>query len=109
MGDRAGGDTQGTGQALLSVSLFPCRHCIDLFLDFVNIFRDLLMILGVTEVGDSPQGMAWRRGDGVTAPGLSSHLSCRTRRRQRSEAAPGRGGAVPIQVPVSPPCPSPVH
>nr|XP_021150763.1 bax inhibitor 1 [Columba livia] len=24
-------------------------HCIDLFLDFVNIFRDLLMILGVTE------------------------------------------------------------
>uniref|UniRef100_A0A8B9IYQ0 Transmembrane BAX inhibitor motif containing 6 n=1 Tax=Amazona collaria TaxID=241587 RepID=A0A8B9IYQ0_9PSIT len=27
-------------------------HCVDLFLDFVNIFRELLMILGMTEVGD---------------------------------------------------------
>ncbi|NXX16874.1 BI1 inhibitor, partial [Podargus strigoides] len=27
-------------------------HCVDLFLDFVNIFRELLMILGVSEVGD---------------------------------------------------------
>ncbi|NXK14864.1 BI1 inhibitor, partial [Herpetotheres cachinnans] len=29
-------------------------HCVDLFLDFVNIFRKLLMILGMTEVGDGP-------------------------------------------------------
>ncbi|XP_015706667.1 bax inhibitor 1, partial [Coturnix japonica] len=26
-------------------------HCVDLFLDFVNIFRELLMILGLNEVG----------------------------------------------------------
>ncbi|NXE98890.1 BI1 inhibitor, partial [Menura novaehollandiae] len=25
------------------------RHCVDLFLDFVNIFRELLMILGMSE------------------------------------------------------------
>ncbi|NXW39314.1 BI1 inhibitor, partial [Phaetusa simplex] len=31
-------------------------HCIDLFLDFANIFRKLLMILGMTEVGDGPPG-----------------------------------------------------
>ncbi|NXT93963.1 BI1 inhibitor, partial [Anhinga rufa] len=31
-------------------------HCVDLFLDFVNIFRELLMILGMTEVGDGPAG-----------------------------------------------------
>ncbi|NXC91835.1 BI1 inhibitor, partial [Cercotrichas coryphoeus] len=30
-------------------------HCIDLFLDFVNIFRELLMILGMSEVGEGPQ------------------------------------------------------
>ncbi|NWR38360.1 BI1 inhibitor, partial [Tachuris rubrigastra] len=29
-------------------------HCIDLFLDFVNIFRELLMILGMSEVGEGP-------------------------------------------------------
>ncbi|NXV51672.1 BI1 inhibitor, partial [Uria aalge] len=32
-------------------------HCIDLFIDFANIFRKLLMILGMTEVGDSPRGV----------------------------------------------------
>ncbi|NXL06528.1 BI1 inhibitor, partial [Mesembrinibis cayennensis] len=30
-------------------------HCVDLFLDFVNIFRELLMILGMTEVGGGPR------------------------------------------------------
>ncbi|NWY21380.1 BI1 inhibitor, partial [Aphelocoma coerulescens] len=30
-------------------------HCVDLFLDFVNIFRELLMILGMSEVGESPR------------------------------------------------------
>lgn len=32
----------------------PClplpRHCVDLFLDFVNIFRELMIILGMNEV-----------------------------------------------------------
>ncbi|NWQ89479.1 BI1 inhibitor, partial [Burhinus bistriatus] len=31
-------------------------HCVDLFVDFANIFRKLLMILGMTEVSDSPPG-----------------------------------------------------
>ncbi|NWR64542.1 BI1 inhibitor, partial [Bucorvus abyssinicus] len=31
-------------------------HCVDLFLDFVDIFRELLMILGMAEVGDRPPG-----------------------------------------------------
>ncbi|NXK51417.1 BI1 inhibitor, partial [Chauna torquata] len=44
----------GTGRAPLNTSLRPRRHCVDLFLDFVNIFRELLMILGMTEVGASP-------------------------------------------------------
>ncbi|NXH82093.1 BI1 inhibitor, partial [Edolisoma coerulescens] len=30
-------------------------HCVDLFLDFVNIFRELLMILGMSEVGEAPR------------------------------------------------------
>ncbi|NXS20533.1 BI1 inhibitor, partial [Mystacornis crossleyi] len=30
-------------------------HCVDLFLDFVNIFRELLMILGMSEVGEGPR------------------------------------------------------
>ncbi|NWH73636.1 BI1 inhibitor, partial [Piaya cayana] len=32
-------------------------HCVDLFLDFVNIFQELLMILGMTKVGEGPRGM----------------------------------------------------
>lgn len=35
----------------------PPRHCVDLFLDFVDIFRELLMILGMAEVGGRPP--AW--------------------------------------------------
>ncbi|NXU67980.1 BI1 inhibitor, partial [Horornis vulcanius] len=31
-------------------------HCVDLFLDFVNIFRQLLMILGMSEVGEGTAG-----------------------------------------------------
>ncbi|NWU46888.1 BI1 inhibitor, partial [Dromas ardeola] len=31
-------------------------HCVDLFIDFANIFRKLLMILGMTEVGNGPPG-----------------------------------------------------
>ncbi|NWZ70655.1 BI1 inhibitor, partial [Acrocephalus arundinaceus] len=31
-------------------------HCVDLFLDFVNIFRELLMILGMSEVGEGDRG-----------------------------------------------------
>lgn len=53
------GSGNGTGRAPLNTSLPPCRHCVDLFLDFVDIFRELLMILGMTEVGDGPQGVAW--------------------------------------------------
>ncbi|NXV03973.1 BI1 inhibitor, partial [Cettia cetti] len=30
-------------------------HCVDLFLDFVNIFRELLMILGMSEVGEGTE------------------------------------------------------
>ncbi|NWQ66693.1 BI1 inhibitor, partial [Neopipo cinnamomea] len=30
-------------------------HCVDIFLDFVNIFRELLMILGMSEVGEGPR------------------------------------------------------
>lgn len=41
------------------------RHCVDLFLDFVNIFRELLMILGMAEVGEGP----WAgQGDRGTEP-----------------------------------------
>lgn len=32
---------------------------MDLFLDFVNIFRELLMILGMNEVGAGPQARFW--------------------------------------------------
>ena len=59
-GDGAG---DGTGRPPLSTSLRPRRHCVDLFLDFVDIFRELLMILGMTEVGDGPPGMAGGGGD----------------------------------------------
>lgn len=38
------------------------RHCVDLFLDFVNIFRELLMILGMSEVGEGTRGQS--RGTG---------------------------------------------
>lgn len=120
-GDGGGWGTQARPQAPLSASLPPRRHCVDLFLDFVNIFRELLMILGMTEVGDGPPGArpAGRGGGrdtnlplssggtGATDPAVTGRLSsCRTRRRRRSEAAPGRGGAVPIWSP-SPPCPRP--
>ncbi|XP_014116122.1 PREDICTED: bax inhibitor 1 isoform X1 [Pseudopodoces humilis] len=39
-------------------------HCVDLFLDFVNIFRELLMILGMSEVGEGP----WAGQGGRAAP-----------------------------------------
>lgn len=63
------GSGNGTGRAPLNTSLPPCRHCVDLFLDFVDIFRELLMILGMTEVGDGPRGVAWGGWDRSHGPG----------------------------------------
>ncbi|NXL98064.1 BI1 inhibitor, partial [Tyrannus savana] len=54
LGTRVGGVTQDTGWPPLSIPLSH-RHCVDLFLDFVNIFRELLMILGMSEVGEGPR------------------------------------------------------
>lgn len=39
------------------------RHCVDLFLDFVNIFRELMVILGMNEVSVSQ----WRHPLAATA------------------------------------------
>lgn len=58
---------QATGQhhraspPTLSLSFHLPRHCVDLFLDFVDIFRELLMILGMSEVGEG----APERGTGL--------------------------------------------
>lgn len=60
-----GGVTQGAGWPALSIhpSLPPSpRHCVDLFLDFVNIFRELLMILGMSEVGEGARAGQGDRG-----------------------------------------------
>ena len=51
-----GGHRGRDGPPLSASSLPPLRHCVDLFLDFVDIFRELLMILGMTEVGAGPRG-----------------------------------------------------
>ncbi|NWI35518.1 BI1 inhibitor, partial [Picathartes gymnocephalus] len=45
-----GGDTDSRVAPPEHPSLPPSpRHCVDLFLDFVNIFRELLIILGMSE------------------------------------------------------------
>ncbi|NXN16634.1 BI1 inhibitor, partial [Indicator maculatus] len=45
-----GAGTHRTGShPILGFSFHPPRHCVDLFLDFVDIFRELLMILGMSE------------------------------------------------------------
>lgn len=77
-----GGDTEGGVAPSEHPSIPPSpRHCVDLFLDFVNIFRELLMILGMSEVGEGPcagqggRAAPWRGGQRGRAHSDRGHFA----------------------------------